>query len=169
MNVERPPPGRVVLGREADDDVGVDRDAGNRRADALDDRGVVGRGVAAAHPAEHAVVARLERQVEVGHRPRRAVGPGPEQLVVDVLGLDRGEAEPLDRGLVEDPPDEAGQRQRGSRVRAAEAALRPAAVVRPDVDPGQDDLAMTRAERAPDVLQHGLRGEAPLRAARAPG
>ena len=49
---------------------------------------------------------------------------------------------------------------------AAEAALRPAAVVRPDVDPGQDDLAMARAKRASDVEQHGLRGEAPLRAAR---
>ena len=163
--VEGSPPGGVVLGREADDDVAVDRDARDRGSDAIDDRRVLGRDVAAAHPAEHAVVARLERQVDVGHRARRAVDPGPEQLVVDVLGLDRREAQPLDRGLVEDPPDEAGQRQRGARVGAAEAALGPAAVVRPDVDPGQDDLAMTRAERAPDVLQHGLRGEAPLRAA----
>ena len=56
--------------------------------------------------------------------------------------------DPLDRRLVEDPPDEARQRERGSRVRAAVAALRPAAVVGPDVDPGQDDLAMAGA-RAP--------------------
>ena len=156
----------VVLGREADDHVAVDRDTRDRVADAADGRGVVGREVAAAHPSEHAVVAGLERQVEVRHRPRRAVGPDAEQLVVDVLRLDRREAHPLDRRLVEDPPDEAGKRQGRSGVGAAEAALRPAAVVRPDVDPGQDDLAMARAERASDVEQHGLRGEAPLRAAR---
>ena len=52
--------------------------------------------VAAAHPAEDAVVARLERQVEVRQRPRRAVDPGVEQVVVHVLRLDRAEADPLD-------------------------------------------------------------------------
>ena len=99
----------------------MDGDAGDRRAGALDDAGVVGGQVAAAHPAQHAVVARLERQVEVRQRPRRAVDPGREQLVVDVLRLDRAEADPLDVGLGQDPPDEAGQRQgasgRGSRGR----------------------------------------------------
>ena len=164
--VERAAPRVVVLGREADDHVAVDRDARDRVADAADGRGVVGREVAAAHPPKDAVVAGLERQVEMRHRPRRAVGPDAEQLVVDVLRLDRREAEPLDRRLVEDPSNEAGQRQGRAGVGAAEAALRPAAVVRPDVDPGQDDLAMARAQRASDVEQHGLRGEAPLRAAR---
>ena len=112
MNVERARPGGVVLGREADDHVAVDRDARDGRPDVGRRPRVVGRVVAAAHPVEHAVVARLERQVEVRHRPRRAVGPDPEQLVVDVLRLDRREAEPLDRRLVEDPADEPGERQR---------------------------------------------------------
>ena len=61
----------VVLGREAGDDVGVDRDAGDRRPDPLDDAGVVGRGVAPAHPPQDPVVARLERQVQV-----RKAAPG---------------------------------------------------------------------------------------------
>ena len=166
MNASDRSPGGLVLGREADDHVAVDRDARDRLADALDDRGVVGREVAPAHPPQHAVVARLERQVDVRQRPRRAVGPDSEQLVVDVLRLDRREPDPLDVGLVEDPPDEAGQRQRRARVRAAEAPLGPAAVVRPDVDPGQDDLAMARAQRASDVLRARSpgRGSAPVRA-----
>ena len=147
MNATERVPRRVVLGREADDRVRVDRDPGECLADPPDDRRVVGRQVAPAHPPEHAVVARLERQVDVRHRPRRAVGPDAEQLVVDVLRLDRRDPDPLDLGLVEDPPDEAGERQRGPAVGAAEAALRPAAVVGPDVDPGQDDLAMAGRER----------------------
>ena len=54
---ERAVEGRVVLRREAGDHVGVDGDARDRGPDPLDDARVVGRGVAAAHPAEHAVVA----------------------------------------------------------------------------------------------------------------
>src|SRR6185503_8697102 len=46
--VERSAPRGVVLGREADDDVAVDRDARDRVPDAADDRGVVSRQVAAA-------------------------------------------------------------------------------------------------------------------------
>ena len=98
---------RVVLGREAGDDVGVDGDAGDRRPGALDDARVVRGQVPAAHAPEHAVVARLERQVEVRQRPRRAVDPGREQVVVDVLGLDRAQADPLDVRLGEDPAHEA--------------------------------------------------------------
>ena len=73
---------------------------------------VVGGQVPAAHAAEDAVVARLERQVEVRQRARRAVDPGREQLVVDVLGLDRAEPDPLDVRLGEDPPHEARERER---------------------------------------------------------
>ena len=69
-------------------DVRVDRDTGEGRADPLDDPGIVGRQVAPAHAPQHAVVARLERQVHVRQRPRRAVGPDAEQLVVDMLRLD---------------------------------------------------------------------------------
>ena len=125
--------------------------------------------VAPAHPPEHAVVARLERQVEVRQGPRRPVDPDAEQLVVDVLGLDRGEPDPLDVRLVEDPPDEPGERQRRPPVGAPEPALGPAAVVGPDVDPGQDDLAVAGRERSPDVAEHDLRGQATAPARGRPG
>src|SRR5439155_13366203 len=95
-----------------------------------------------------------------------AVRPDPEEVVVDVLRLDRRDPDPLDSRLVEDPADEAGEGQRRSGVGAAEAALGPAAVVRPDVDPGQDDLPMTDGEGPPDVGEDGLGGEAPFRPAR---
>ena len=88
---------------------------GDRLADAPDDSRVVGGQVAPAHPSKDAVVAGLERQVEVRQRPRRAVGPDTEQLVVDVLGLDRREADPLDVGLVERSADESGERERRAR------------------------------------------------------
>ena len=123
---DRPAPGRVVLGREADDRVRVDRDAGECRPDPPDDRGIVGRQVAPAHPAQHAVVARLERQVDVRQGPRRAVGPDTEQLVVDVLRLDRGDPDPLDRrsrrgsaGRARRGSGRTGRASRGSRARTS--------------------------------------------------
>ena len=67
--------------------------------------------------------------------------------------------------LDEDPAHEAREGEGGSRVRAAMAALRPAAVVGPDVDPGEDDLAMARAEGPPDVREHRVRRQRPLGAA----
>src|SRR6478735_5601253 len=54
--IERAAPGVVVLGREADDHVAVDRGARDRVADAADGRGVVGGEVAPAHPPEDAIV-----------------------------------------------------------------------------------------------------------------
>ena len=80
-------------------------------------------------------------------RPGSAVGPGREQLVVDMLGLDGAQADPLDRRLVQDPPDEPGEGQGARDMRPAGAALRPAPVVGADVDPGQDNLAVARRER----------------------
>ena len=104
--------------------------------------------------------------MEVRQRPRCTVRPDPEQLVVDVLRLDGREPNTLHRRLIEQSPHEAGERHGRPRMGTAEPPLRPAPVVCPDVDPRKDDLAMTRAKRAPDVLQHGLRGEAPFRTAR---
>ncbi len=121
--------------------------------------------VPAAHAPEDAVVARLQRQVEMRQRARRALDPGREQVVVDVLGLDRAQPDPLDVRLGEDPAHEAREGEGGSRVRAAMAALRPAAVVGPDVDPGEDDLAVARDQGPPDVRQHRVRRQRPLGAA----
>jgi hypothetical protein len=79
-----------------------------------------------------------------------------------VLGLDRAQADPLDPGLDEDPTHEAGQREGGAGVGAAMPALRPAAVVGPDVDPGEDDLAVAGGQGPADVREHRVRRERPL-------
>ncbi len=155
----------VVLGGEARDDVGMDGDPGDGRARPLDDPGVVGGQVAAAHASQHAVVARLERQVQVRQGARRAVDPRREQLVVDVLGLDGAEPQALDGRLGEDAADQAGERERRACVGAARSPLRPAAVVGADVDPRQDDLAVTGGDRPADVGEDGLRRERALGAA----
>ena len=144
----------------------VDRDAGERRPDPPDDRGVVGRQVAPAHPPEHAVVAGLERQVDVRQRPRRAVGPDAEQLVVDVLRLDRGEPDPLDRR------SRRGSAGRGRRAsgpsgcgsRGSPRSDQPPSYV-PTLIPVRTISRWPAASARADVGEHDLRGEAPLRAA----
>ena len=88
-----------------------------------------------------------------------------EQLVVDVLGLDGAQAEALDGRLGEDPPDEAGERERRACVGAARPPLRPAAVVGADVDPGQDDLPVAGGDRPAHVGEDDLRRERALGAA----
>ncbi|MFN8630657.1 MAG: hypothetical protein U0838_10165 [Chloroflexota bacterium] len=73
-----------------------------------------------------------------------------------MLHLDGAQANALDVGFGEEPADEPGKGQRAVHVRAAGAALRPAAVVGADVDPGEHDLAMAGGEGASDVGQHGF-------------
>ena len=81
----------VVLRREADDHVGGEVEVAERLelAQVRLDR------VAARHRLEDAVVAGLERHVQVRADDRRLAQRGDE-VVVDVVDLDRGEAEPLD-------------------------------------------------------------------------
>ena len=77
----------LVLGREPDDDVGRQVEVGQR----LEPAQVGLCGVAAAHRAQHAVVARLQRNVQVpGHE--RSLTEGAHQLGVDVVDLDRRQA-----------------------------------------------------------------------------
>ena len=104
--------------------------------------------------------------MEVRQRPRRAVDPGREQLVVDVLRLDRAEADPLDGRLVEDPPDEARPASARSGVCAPRAPRsdQPPSYV-PMLIPVRTISRWPARERAADVREHDLRGEAPLRAA----
>ena len=157
---DRALPGRLVLGGEAHDQVRVDRRLREGGPDACHDPRVEGRVISTAHPAEHAVVAGLEREVNVRQAPagtRRQ--PGIEQVVVHVLRLDRREPDSLHVGFGEDAPHEPGERQRAARVRAARSRVGPATVVRTDVDPGQDDLAVTGADRAAHVGEHVVGGD----------
>ena len=89
--LERPLERRLVLRREADDHVGGQVEVAER----LELAQVGLDGVAASHRAEDAVVPGLERDVQVraddGRLPERG-----DELVVDVVDLDRGEPKPLD-------------------------------------------------------------------------
>ena len=79
---------------------------------------------------------------------RRLAQRGDER-VVDVVDLDRGEAEPIEArrraGLAHEP------RQVVARFTVAEAA---------EVDPGQHDLAVALLDAAADLAQHGGGGTA---------
>ena len=66
------------LAREADDEVGREGDVGPRPAHAIDQAAVFVAGMPAVHGREHAVRARLHRQVQVGHQ-RRQVAMGRDQ------------------------------------------------------------------------------------------
>ena len=100
--------------------------------------------VAAAHRAEHAVVAGLERHVQVPADGRRLAQRGDE-LVVDVVDLDRGEAQPLE------------PRRRARLAHEARQAVAGRAVaVAAEVDPGEHDLAVALLDAAPDLGEHGV-------------
>ena len=109
-------------------------------------------GVAAAHRAQDAVVARLERHVQVAARGGR-LAQRADELVVDVVDLDRREAEPLEPGRRAGLPDEPRQ-----------AIARGPVAVAAEVDPGQDDLAVALSDAAADLAEHGV-GRAAARGA----
>ena len=87
----------VVLGlaREADDDVGAEREAGNRVAQLGDERQVALAVVGAAHQLQEPARPRLERQVDV-LADRAAVGHGRDHGVAEVLRVRAREADALD-------------------------------------------------------------------------
>ena len=108
-----------------------------------------GRGAASAAPLPGPCLG-VARRRRAAARSRRA---GAVRL-----GLGRGCGGPVPRA--------SGSRSCAS---PAEPPLGPAAVVRPDVDPGQDDLAMAGGERTADVGKDGLRGEATAPGRERPG
>ena len=131
----------LVLGREADDDVAREVEVVAQR---LEPAEVRGGGVAAAHRAQDAVVARLERHVQVAARGRR-LAQRADELVVDVVDLDRGEAQPLEPGRRARLADEPRQAVAGGAVAVAA-----------EVDPGEDDLAVALRDAAADLAEHGF-------------
>ena len=85
--LERPAEGSLVLGREADDHVARQVELAGQRLETAQE----GRGrVAAAHRAQHAVVARLQRHVQVPGDGGR-LAERSDEGVVDVVDLDRAE------------------------------------------------------------------------------
>ena len=81
------------LAAEANDHVGRDRDPGHGGADRSESLEVMLDRVLAAHPAQHGVVARLDRQVQVlAHGP--AVREGRDETVRQVPRVGGNEAQP---------------------------------------------------------------------------
>ena len=105
-------------------------------------REVVRRRVAATHRAEHAVVARLERHVEMARRGRR-LAERRDEVAAEVVHLDRRKPQPLDARDRARLADETRQRISGPMV--AEAA---------EIDSGQDDLAVTLLDTSRDLGEH---------------
>ena len=125
----------------------------NSRGQRLEASQERGDGVAAAHRVEDAVVAALQRHVEVPARDRRLAQRGDER-VAHVVDLDRAEPEPGEPGDLPRLADEA--RQVVARLAVAEAA---------EVDPGQHDLAVALRDAAADLAEHGVGAAAARRAA----
>ena len=140
-DVQRVPERALVLGREADDDVAREVEVVLQR---LEPAEVGGDGVAAAHRAQHRVIAGLERDMQVTARDRRLTERADE-LVVDVVDLDRGEAQPLEPGGRACLSDEPREAKAGGAVAVAA-----------EVDPGEDDLAVALRNAAADLAEHGF-------------
>src|SRR5215211_4702268 len=137
------------LGGEADDYVRGQVEVVERLELAKVGRDVV----AASHRLQNAVVARLQRDVQM-LRDSRRLAQRLDQLRRDVVDLDRGEAQPLESRRGGDIANQARQREPGIAV--AEAA---------EVDSGQDDLAMPLRDAAANLADHRLRAPAPRPAA----
>ena len=141
---ERAPERVLVLARETDDDVGREVEVVER----LELCAVLGRRVTPPHCTQHAVVAGLQRDVQVRTRHRRLAERGYE-LVGQVVDLDRREPESLDAG------DPAGlteeEREPVARLAVAEAA---------EIHAREDDLAVALPDPATNLGEHGLRSPA---------
>ena len=141
------PEGRVVLGREAHDHVGREVEIRER----LELRQHLPDPVAAPHLAEDAIVARLQRHVQVRRHCRRLAQRGDE-LGIDVVDLDRREPQTLDaldRTRLADEP-----RQGEARVAIAKAT---------EVDAGEHDLTVPLSDAAADLGQYRRGAAAPGR------
>src|SRR6185436_9163747 len=138
-----------VLGREADDHVG--RQVEFRRL--LDPAQIGGDVIPPAHRPEDAVVARLERDVQMAG-DRRGLAHCGHERVAQVIDLDGGQPEPFD------PRDRA---RLADEARKAESGL--AVAVAAEVDPRENDLPVPLPDAARDLAENRPCGTAARRAA----
>ena len=90
--IERAGEHRLILGREAGDEIGAEDDIGAQGADLGAEANGVVTAVAALHALEDEVVAGLKGEMQMRHQARL----GRQQVsqgVVDLDGVDRGEAQ----------------------------------------------------------------------------
>ena len=109
----------IVLGlaREADDEIGGEREIGPRGAQPLDGAQIVRARVPAVHRVEHAVRARLHRQMELRHKLRQ-IAMRRDQIVVHVARMAGGVAQPRDAGDFGDAAQQLAERP-GAAVRSS--------------------------------------------------
>src|ERR1700751_2142306 len=113
-DAERVLEGAIVLGGEADDDVAREVEVVERREPSQ-----IGRGrVATAHRAQHAVVAGLQRNVQMTAHGRR-LAQGGDEVVVYVVDLDRRQSQPLEPWRRADLTDKSGKVEPGGAVAVA--------------------------------------------------
>ena len=102
--------------------------------------------VASRHRAQHAVVAGLERHVQMPRRPSASRAARRRSAFGQVVDLDRREPQPR----------EPGRRARlAHQPRQVVAGL--AVAVAAEVDPGQNDLAVPLVDAPPHLGEHGRR------------
>src|SRR4051812_39289735 len=142
-DVERVPESTLGFRRKADDRVGRQVEVRER----LEAAQVRLRRIAPRHVPEHAVVARLQRHVQMRADRRRFVQRRNES-VIDVVDLDRGQAQALEAVDLPHLPDEPRQWVAGVAVAVAA-----------EVDPGQDDLAVALSDPPAHLVEHS-RGSA---------
>ena len=139
-DLERPPERLLVFRREADDHVGGEVEVAQRP----ELRDVLLGGVAPPHRAKNGVVAGLQGHVEVTRR-RGRLAERRDEVVREVIDLDRRESQALDAGQCAGLANEPRQRVTGLAI--PEAA---------EVHAGQDDLAMTLGDATLDLAQHRI-------------
>ena len=127
--------------READDHVGREVEVVER----LDASAELPDRVAASHRAQHVVVARLQRDVEVP-RDDGGLAHRRDQVGGDVVHLDRREPQPLEAVDRSRRPDQPRERQPGLAI--AEAA---------EIDAGEHDLLVALRRSPPDLVEDGGR------------
>jgi hypothetical protein len=141
--------GLLVLGREPDDDISRQVEIGEGF-----EAPEVGRGrVPASHDAQHAIIARLQRHVQVPG-DGRSLPQRAHELIVHVVDLDRRQAQTLEpgrrTGLANEP------RERVPMLPVSEAA---------EVDPCEDDFAVPLLDALANLPQDRVGCTAPRSAA----
>src|SRR5262249_5082684 len=129
----------LVLVGEADDDITREVELVGERREAAEVRR---RRIPAAHCTEHVVIARLQRHVQVARDCRR-LAQRVDQVVVDMVDLDRGQAQAHETRSLAHLAHEARQ---------VEALL--AVAIAAEIDTGEHDLAVPLRDAALDLSEH---------------
>ena len=141
----------VGLPREADDDVGGDGKIGHRTTSVSNQRGELLTSGTSGHAFQGFVATTLQRKVEVRQQPW--VRKDLEEPGVEVPRFERGEPQPLDRGLREGALDEVLQAALVSEIVAVGA----------EVDAAQNDFPVAQSLELVELFHDGVRRDTAAR------